>query len=70
METLLIFIGILFSLAAALTAALITGYEYMQGQKPDRRLAFWVALKTGLITLVIFTILTAVIGFVLDRILN
>jgi hypothetical protein len=67
MLILLIIIGSIFSLAAALIAGLTTGYEYVRGQKPDKRLAFWAALKTGLVTLLIFAALTAVIGLVLNR---
>jgi hypothetical protein len=70
MTMLLIVIGSFFSLAAALTAALITGYEYMQGQKPDRRLAFWMALRAGLTAFAIFAVITAGIGFALSKILN
>jgi hypothetical protein len=65
-----IVIGSIFSFAAGLTAALITGYEYMQGQKPDRGLAFWTALKAGVTTLLLFAALTAIIGFVLNKILG
>jgi hypothetical protein len=66
MVMLIVIIGAFFSLAAGLTAALITGYEYMQGQKPDKRLAFWMALKSGFTALAIFAALTAIIGFILN----
>jgi hypothetical protein len=69
MIMLLIVIGSIFSLAAALTAFLITLNEYLRGQNPDRSLALQVALKEGFITLIIFAALTVGIGFALSKIL-
>jgi hypothetical protein len=69
MILLLAAIGSFFSLAAALTAALITLNEYLGGRNPDRRLALWMSLKSGLVTLAIFGALTVGIGFVLSKIL-
>jgi hypothetical protein len=67
MIMLLIVIGSIFSLAAALTSFLITFNEYLRGQKPDRRLALLVALKNGLVTFLIFAIITAGIGFAISK---
>jgi hypothetical protein len=69
MIMLLAVIGSFFSLAAALAAFLITLNEYLSGQNPDRRLALWMSLKSGLITLAIFAALTVAIGFTLSKIL-
>ncbi len=69
MTTFLIIIGSFFSLAAGLTSALITMNEYLRGQKPDRRLALWMAIKAGLTAFAIFAALTAGIGFALSKIL-
>jgi hypothetical protein len=64
---LLVFIGSIFSLAAASVAFLVTYSEYLRGRNANRRLALWMALKMGFVTFMIFAIVTAGIGFALSK---
>jgi len=66
---LLVMIGIPFCFAGGLTAFLITNEGYMRGEKPDKRLAFRIALQTALVTLVAFVVLVAGIAFSLVKII-
>ena len=66
---LLVIIGAPFSFAGGLAAFLITYEGYMRGEKPDKRLAFRVALQTALVTLVAFIALVIGIAFVLVKII-
>ena len=70
MIMLLVVIGSFSSLAAALMAALITGHEYMRGQKPDKKLALRMAVRAGLTALVVFALITIIIGLALNKILS
>ena len=62
-------IGIPFCFAGGLTAFLITYEGYMRGEKPDKKLAFRIAVQTALVTLVSFVILVTGIAFVLVEII-
>ena len=66
---LLIMIGIPFCFVGGLTAFLITYEGYIRGEKPDKRLAFRVALQTALVTLVAFIVLVIGIAWVLVKII-
>ena len=66
---LLVMIGAPFCFAGGLTAFLITYEGYMRGQKPDKKLAFRMALQTALVTLVAFVVLVIGIAFVLVKML-
>jgi hypothetical protein len=66
---LLVMIGAPFCFAGGLTAFLITYEGYMRGQKPDKKLAFRMALQTALVTLVAFVVLVIGIAFVLVKII-
>jgi len=66
---LLVMIGTPFCFAGGLTAFLITYEGYMRGEKPDKRLAFRVALQTALVTLVAFIVLVIGIAFALVKII-
>jgi hypothetical protein len=62
-------VGIPFCFAGGLTAFLITYEGYMRGEKPDKKLAFRIAVQTALVTLVAFIILVTGIAFVLVKII-
>ena len=62
-------IGIPFCFAGSLTAFLITYEGYMRGEKPDKKLAFRIALRTALVTLAAFVILVTGIAVVLVKII-
>jgi hypothetical protein len=62
-------IGIPFCFAGGLTAFPITYEGYMRGEKPDKRLAFRIALQTALVTLVAFVVLLVGIAFLLVKII-
>jgi hypothetical protein len=64
---LLVMIGIPFCLVGGLTAFLITYQGYMRGEKPDKKLAFSMALQTALVALAVFAMITIALGFVLAR---
>ena len=66
---LLVMIGIPFYFTGGLTAFLITYEGYMRGEKPDKRLAFRIALQTALVAMVVFAVIIVVIGFILARII-
>ena len=62
-------IGIPFCFAGGLTAFLTTYEGYMRGEKPDKKLAFRIALQTALVTLAAFVVLVIGIAFVLVKII-
>jgi len=66
---LLVMIGAPFCFAGGLAAFLITYEGYIRGEKPDKRLAFRVALQTALVTLVAFIVLVIGIAWVLVKII-
>jgi hypothetical protein len=63
-------IGIPFCCAGGLSAFLITYEGYMRGEKPDKRLAFRMALQTALVALVVLAVITIAIGFALASIIE
>jgi hypothetical protein len=66
---LVIMIGTPLSLAGGLTAFLITYESWMRGKNPDKRLGFRIALKTALVALAVFIVISIAIGFVLIKII-
>jgi len=66
---LLVMIGAPFCFAGGLTAFLITYEGYMRGEKPDKRLAFRMALQTVFVALAVFAIIIVAIGFILARVI-
>jgi len=60
-------IGFPLSLMGSLTSFLITYEVYMNGQNPDKRLTFRIALQTALVALAIISI---AIGFALASIIE
>jgi hypothetical protein len=66
---LLVMISAPFCFAGGLTAFLITYEGYMRGEKPDKRLAFRIALQTALVALVTLMVLLVGIAFALAEII-
>ena len=60
-------IGIPSCLAASLIAFLITYEGYTRGERPDRKLAFKMALRTALATLAVFVVLVIGMTLALDK---
>jgi hypothetical protein len=65
---LLVVIGMPFCFVGGLTAFLITYEGYTRSEKPDKRMALRVALKTAFVAYAIFVTLIVVIGFFVSRI--
>ena len=62
-------LGVLFSFIASIMAFLITYSEYSKHFK-EARMAFRVALQTGIVTFLFFCALSLVVGLALDRMLS
>jgi len=66
----LVTIGIVSGLLGAVLASITVYLEYMRGDKADKRLAFKLAIKTGVVVLLFFTLLAAGIAVALAKILK